>query len=117
MRRVRLLALSCCLAFVAAASLGQEVEPQAESQPDPRAQWLREHAVAVRTIDPSLAEDDFADLRPLIGLIGDARVVGLGEPTHGDGAHFHAKTRLIRFLHEVMGFDVLVWESGMYDCY
>lgn len=79
--------------------------------------WLKENAVAVKTIDSTLTEDDFADLMPLVDLIGSARVVGLGEATHGDGAMFHAKTRLIKFLHEVMGFDVLVWESGMYDCH
>lgn len=83
---------------------------------DSRAAWLRDNAVIVNTIDPSIVNDEYADLRPLIEYIGDARVVGLGEQTHGDGATFHAKTRLIKFLHEVMGFDVLVWESGMYDC-
>ena len=26
------------------------------------------------------------------------------------------KCRLVRFLHKAMGFDVLAWESGLYDC-
>ncbi len=80
-----------------------------------RTAWLGEHSVAVRTIDP--ADDDFSDLMPLIDQIGDSRVVALGEPSHGDGATFLAKSRLVRFLHEVMGFDVIVWESGLYDMY
>src|SRR2546421_4659909 len=75
--------------------------------------WLKDHALAVRSIDP--ADDDFSDLAPLRDLIGDARVVQLGEQSHGDGATFYAKARLIRFLHERMGFDVLAWESGMLD--
>jgi erythromycin esterase len=79
-----------------------------------RVQWLRDNALVVRTIDPS--DDDFDDLMPLVDLIGDSRVVSLGDQTHGDGATFHAKCRLVRFLHERMGFDVLVWESGYFDC-
>ncbi|MGH8241466.1 MAG: erythromycin esterase family protein, partial [Steroidobacteraceae bacterium] len=40
----------------------------------------------------------------------------LGEQTHGHGTTFLAKTRLIKFLHQRMGFDVLAFESGLYDC-
>jgi erythromycin esterase len=76
--------------------------------------WLKNHAISVRTIDPE--DDDFADLMPLVDQIGSAQVVALGEQSHGDGAAFVAKHRLIRFLHEKMGFDVLAWESGMFDC-
>lgn len=79
-----------------------------------RLSWLREHAVEVRTIDS--ADEDFRDLKPLGESIGDARVVLLGEATHGDGAAFLAKGRLVKFLHQRKGFDVLAWEAGLYDC-
>jgi len=39
----------------------------------------------------------------------------LGEQSHGDGTTFHAKTRLIEFLHQEMDFDVLAFESGLYE--
>jgi erythromycin esterase len=82
-------------------------------QGNDRIAYLKKHAVPVRSID---AEDsDYADLEPLRGLIGNRRVVMLGEPSHGDGAVFAAKTRLIKFLHERMGFDVLALEGGFYD--
>ncbi len=87
-------------------------DPAPQVDPE-RARWVAEHAVAVRSIDP--ADEDFADLMPLVGVIGKARVVQLGEATHGDGATFLAKGRLIRFLHQVMGFDVLAWEAGLVD--
>jgi erythromycin esterase len=80
-----------------------------------RVAWLKSHAAAIRSIDPNDA--DFADLEPFRRAIGDSRIVLLGEQSHGDGATFHAKTRLIRFLHEKCGFDVLAFESGLYDCH
>jgi erythromycin esterase len=83
---------------------------------DARIGDLLERAVEIRSIDPLDEEDDFADLMPLKELIGDARLVTLGEQSHGDGAVFYAKARLIKFLHQEMGFDVLAWESGMFDC-
>lgn len=78
------------------------------------AQWPERALVPIRSIDPEDA--DFSDLRRLREFIGNARIVQLGEQSHGDGATFFAKQRLIRFLHSEMGFNVLAWESGFFDC-
>jgi erythromycin esterase len=43
--------------------------------------------------------------------------VGLGEPIHYDGSTFKAKTRLVKFLHQELGFSVIAFESGFYDTY
>ncbi|MEP6621040.1 MAG: erythromycin esterase family protein [bacterium] len=75
--------------------------------------WLNANAVSIRSIDP--ADAGFSDLQALKTAIGSSRVVMLGEQSHGDGTTFLAKTRLIRFLHEDMGFDVLAFESGFFD--
>lgn len=103
-------ALGPCLGSILFAAL-------AASQPGPpddsRVTWLKENALPIRSIDP--ADEDFADLMPLVRIIGNARVVQLGEASHGDGATFLAKARLIRFLHQTMGFDVLAWEVGIAD--
>ena len=80
---------------------------------DPRVAWLREHTEAVRTIDPN--DGDLADLDFLASWLRDARVVLLGESHLGNGSDFLAKTRLIRFLHRRLGFDVLAFEAGLYD--
>jgi len=79
-----------------------------------RAAWLSENALAVRSISPD--DEDFSDLQGLSQMIGDARIVMLGEPSHKDGAAFLAKVRLIKYLHEELGFDVIAFESGLYDC-
>ena len=75
--------------------------------------WLKQNAVNIRTIDP--ADEDFSDLMPLKKIIGDAQVVMIGEPNHFIGSVYLAKTRLIKFLHQDMNFDLLSFESGMYD--
>lgn len=88
---------------------------QLMAQSDSRVAWLREHAIAVRSIDP--ADQDFTDLDGLRSKLAGVRIVLLGEATHGDGATFLAKTRLVEFLHREMGFDALIFESGFYDCW
>src|SRR3954466_2480613 len=104
-------------AVLIAAGGGALLRARPESTPavtvsEPR--WLRDHTADVRSLD--IDDGDYDDLRPLAGWIGQARIVMLGEPSHGDGAAFRARGRLIRYLHERLGFDVLAWESGMFDC-
>ena len=64
----------------------------------------------------SLTSGDFRDLEPLRARLADARVVQLGESSHGTAEYSMAKTRLVRFLHEEMGFDVIALESDPYLC-
>lgn len=112
------LATALALTSVGAAFGAQATEAVTGSSPetatqDPRVAWLDEHAVRIRSIDAD--DEDFSDLEPLRQLIGDARLVHLGEISHTAGGGFAAKVRLIKFLHQRMGFDVLAWESGLYD--
>src|SRR3569833_2809460 len=88
------------------------IAPPALAQ-DPLAAWLAAHAVRIRTTDP--ADGNFSDLLPLAHAIGSARIVQLGEPSHGAGTAFAAKARLMKFLHQRLGFGVLIWESGLSD--
>jgi erythromycin esterase len=88
------------------------VVPAARAQDSLQA-WLAAHAIRVRTTDP--ADENFSDLLPLAHAIGSARIVQLGEPSHGGGTAFAVKARLMKFLHQRLGFDVLIWESGLYD--
>lgn len=46
-------------------------------------------------------------------LLHDKRIVFLGESSHGVAQFNLAKTRLIQFLHQDMGYNVLAFESGM----
>lgn len=84
-------------------------------QGDPRTAWLRDQAIPVRSIDP--ADEDYSDLEFLQEDLRGVRVVLLGEgaPGHGGGSERSAKIRLVKFLHERMGFDVLAFESGLFS--
>ena len=48
-------------------------------------------------------------------MVGDARVVGLGESTHGTRESCLLKHRLFRLLHERAGFSALVLETSLPD--
>ena len=116
---IRLVASALLIAGIAAGQSSALAAPQAasvssESQWNARVRWLAANSFPVRSIDPEDA--DFSDLQFLREIIGKARVVQLGDQTHGDGATIYARGRLIRFLHEQMGFDVLAWESGFFTC-
>ena len=76
-------------------------------------QWFSDNIQKINTIHPS--DTDYNDLKFLKDILKDERFVILGEPTHGDGKVFKAKSRLIKYLHEELKFDVLVFESGFYD--
>lgn len=102
-------AVICCLVLILASALRVPAQP-APAEPSDA---IRARAVELRTIDP--LDENFSDLAPLKQVLKGRRVVILGEPEHGGGTVFLAKTRLIKFLHEEMGFNVLAWEDGMYD--
>jgi erythromycin esterase len=61
------------------------------------------------TLDPAAPLDD---LEPLAGLIGDARVVAIGESAHYAHEFYLLRDRLCRFLVERLGFSAILLESG-----
>lgn len=75
---------------------------------DARVQWLDRYATPLVTTDPTRPVDDLAGLRP---VARDARIVGLGESTHGSREQFQVKHRAVRFLVERMGFRTLALEE------
>ncbi len=83
----------------------------AQTPPTPVPPTLK--AWPLRTIAAS--DTSFADLAPLAAAIGSARVVFLGELTHGEGESFAAKARIVNFLHRRLGFNMLAFESGFYE--
>jgi len=94
----------------AAAADGPAPAVPAQAGPTPaQIAWMRAHVVPFATTDPDAAIDD---LRPAGPLIGDARIVGLGEATHGTREHFQMKHRLVEYLAREKGFTVFSIEAS-----
>jgi erythromycin esterase len=71
--------------------------------------WLLDHAVPFDTTDPT---QSFADLAALKPMIGDARIVALGEDTHGTHEFFQMKHRLLEYMVDELGFTSFAMETG-----
>lgn len=61
-----------------------------------------------------LSFDAPEELAALEAAVGDARVVLLGEQSHGDGAAFEVKARIVEHLHRKLGFEVLAFEADFF---
>jgi len=81
---------------------------------EPGLAWLRAHAVPLATVE---AGSGFADLSKLKASIGTARIVSLGEATHGTREIFQAKHRLVEYLASQAGFTIFSIEANMPEAY
>lgn len=84
--------------------------PEAEAAP--LVPQLKHTVIPLRSALPT---GSLADLHPLESMIGGARVVGMGEGTHGTSEFFSMKDRLFRFMVEKMGFTVFAMEANWTD--
>ncbi|MDR0269490.1 erythromycin esterase family protein [Paenibacillus sp.] len=84
-------------------------------------EWIKKNAKPIAKIGANAsgkentAEDTYKDLQFFKTLLKDKRMVSLGEASHGASEYNLAKVRLVKFLHEQMGYDVLAFESNLAD--
>ncbi|MBC9912906.1 erythromycin esterase family protein [Chitinophaga varians] len=75
-----------------------------------RQRWLKAHAMPLKAVD---AGHGSKDLQGLKLLVGNARIVALGECTHGSSEVFRMKHRLLEFLVTEMGFRIFAIEANL----
>ncbi len=63
------------------------------------------------------AQNFDAEMTQFYKDVENKRLVLLGEQTHGDGATFEKKLEIIKRLHEDLGFNIIAFESGLFDNY
>jgi erythromycin esterase len=95
---------------------GQRQELKVVPKPltDAERAWLKKAAIPLATTEPG---KDTKDLEPFRKLVGDARIVSLGEGTHGTREHFLMKHRLLEFLVTEMGFTHFAIEANMTEAF
>jgi len=117
MRLHAALCLSCLCALtgegVARAEAQASADPRAAALAQ-RAEWVKQHAIEFGSCE---AGHGFEDLEPLKNIIGDARIVALGEATHGTREFFQMKHRLVEFLASEMGFTIFSIEASTPESY
>jgi erythromycin esterase len=103
------------LALALAAACAQDPGPAVEAPPalaDPGAAsalaWIDASATPVSTT----ASDD-ADLAPLDAMVADARVIGMGEGTHGTRELVQLRARMLRRLVRTAGVRALAVEATL----
>lgn len=122
----RALAIGAAACLIAGASISSNAEASsADTEEVGKAsvsvhwkQWVKEHvkpiAGGVEIFDKDLsAADRFKDLQFLKPLLQHKRMVSLGEASHGAAEYNSVKVRLVQFLHEQLGYDVLAFESNL----
>jgi erythromycin esterase len=67
----------------------------------------------IASVNPN--DTDFEDLEFLKTMLSKTKVLFLGEKSHGEGTITLAKTRLIKYLIDSLNYNVLAFESGIYD--
>lgn len=76
---------------------------------DPLNQEIQAAAIPFATVH---AGSGFDDLAPLDKIVGDARIVALGEASHGTAEFFQMKHRLLEYLVTKKGFTVFAIEAN-----
>jgi erythromycin esterase len=115
--RILRLAFVLCLIIPVVGCGGSATVPQPTSPPqqtEPPADWIayvQAQAQALESIDP--LNTDYSDLAFLAPLLQGKNIVELGESSHGVAEFSQVKIRLIKFLHEQLGYDVMTFESSI----
>lgn len=99
---------AACLLFIPAFVSAQQKPDQAATQ------WLQQAAIPLQTVE---AGHGFIDMQPLKQVVGNARIVELGEATHGTREFFQLKHRMVEFLASQQGFTIFSIEANMPEAY
>src|SRR5215813_6337153 len=109
-RRLLLNGTALVAATVLSIARRAHAEPAMGSQvPEEAVAWLRANALPLASVEPGSPFHDLAPLRP---MLSKARVISLGESTHGTREFFKLKQRLIEYCVAELGFTIIAFEAN-----
>ncbi|WP_273431109.1 erythromycin esterase family protein [Chitinibacter tainanensis] len=112
--------LAVCVAAALAGCGEKAAKPEAASavatvaETQAAQSWLKANVKPLNSLSAGEGVDN-ADLAEFASAIGDAKVVVLNESHYADANAFELMNRLVQYLHQQQGFDVLLIESAMFD--
>jgi erythromycin esterase len=71
--------------------------------------WVKANATPITSLN---AESGLDDLEPVKNLVGEAKILALGEATHGTSEFFKLKHRILEYLVKKQGFTVFAIEGS-----
>jgi erythromycin esterase len=84
-----------------------------ESETEKWSEWIQDNSHGIALNDTS----NYEDLQFLGDILGEKRIVFLGESGHGVAEYTILKSRIIKYLHEELDFDILAFESNSADAF
>lgn len=107
---ITVLLFVCCAAAAVPSSAQTDSATPSEPARGALVNWAREQAMVLDTIEP---DSSASDLEAFNRLVGDARIVLLGDSRHDAREQWLLKHRLIEYMVKRMGFSVLVMEESL----
>lgn len=60
------------------------------------------------------SNEDFREFKKLKPFLKNTEIIMLGEQSHGEGTVYETKIKLIKYLHQEMGYNILAFESDFF---
>ncbi|MBC7776141.1 MAG: erythromycin esterase family protein [Phycisphaerae bacterium] len=79
--------------------------------------WLKKNSSVVASFKPVKVDikADYSDLKAFQQAVGDAKIIALGEATHGTSEFFQLKHRLLQFAIQELGVRVFAVEANQLE--
>jgi len=88
-------------------------DPNAPSIKNEWEAWIKKQSHRIES--PEV--EDLTDYSFLKQIITNRRIIQLGESSHGSREYSQSKTRMIKYLHQELGFNILSMEFSSFNCF